>query len=1079
MKRQPVSGLTCEYLVNPLGMDTDRPRFSWKISDPRREAHQTAYRILVASTRDFLERYQADLWDSGRVESDETLHVEYAGKPLDSGGFYFWKVQAWTMSPHEEDSATAWSEQAYFSVGLLRSDDWKAKWIATPESIPDSPMHVGYMSLPVMEADSNKWVQIDLGARKTMDGVRLNPAWGRRVGGNPFGGELAPGNGFPQRFKIEVSDHETMNPSVIVADHAAQDVANPGKESMTIRFDAAQGRYVRLTSFVKITGVLKLAGLEILHGETDLAKGCKATAFDSTEMVSAGFGVSLLTAGKTGYDGGQRKRLKPSALFRGEFGCEKTVCRAIAYATALGNYELHFNGTRIDSCLSPGYTDYDKRVPVQAYDVTALLRSGINVAGAVLADGWYRSRYRLDGHDQFKDFAQGRFGDAIPRFLLQIQVDYEDGTREIVGTDETWRCSMDGPYRTTSIYDGVVYDAQCEIPSWDEPGFSDVGWKSSAVSVPTWSPYLWPQTVQPITCRGEFVAVSMEPTEWGTWICDFGQGVGGFCRVTLDGPAGTRVKLRHAMALNDDGSLYTGNLWGAKNNGDVYILAGKGPQTFMPDFTFHGFRFVEISGVSSEDQIVDIVALMIANHLPVASNFRSSDARLNKLWDVVGMTYQSCLKSALLDVVDRDERWGWMGDCGTVLTQSMSHHFDTASYFKRRCRDMMDGQWSDGHFPSQAPRMDHQRTCTWSDAVPVMAWTSWLNYGDQRLLSETYASIRKYFRLLASNYERRDTLWPDHNGDWLSAFMTVRPDAKSWQDLGEGHMSKDLMNKIDLLYVAKLVREIAVVLGETTDAAFASAIFEKLSADPVIDQLRQHAPYPGAQSAYAMLLGWEVASAGDVSVFVEKLLDAITAKGGHVTTGTITTHLLLKGLSDNGHHELAYRLAMKPEFPSYGFMIDRGATVLWEHIDAYIPGMGFNPSPMNGLNHIGFGAVSEWIFGFVGGIRPDPAARGYKSFWIAPRMGGGVTWANSDYDSIRGKIVCDWKLEKPIFSMKVVIPPNTTATVFVPAAENAVVTEGGLPAENAAGVKFLRKEPGAAVYVVGSGTFKFNSAPHP
>ena len=224
------------------------------------------------------------------------------------------------------------------------------------------------------------------------------------------------------------------------------------------------------------------------------------------------------------------------------------------------------------------------------------------------------------------------------------------------------------------------------------------------------------------------------------------------------------------------------------------------------------------------------------------------------------------------------------------------------------------------------------------------------------------------------------------------------------------------------------------------------------------------------------MLGWEIAQPDEKPGFVKLLLDAIESKGRNVTTGTITTHLLLKSLSDSGHHDLAYHLAMKPEFPSYGFMIDN-STVLWERFDSYIPGMGFSPhSGMNGLNHIGFGAISEWIFGDVGGIRPDTSAPSYKHFLIAPRMGGGVEWSKSDYNSVRGKIVSDWKVEGPGISMRVVIPPNTKATVFVPAAEGSAVTEGSHPAENAEGVKFVRKEPGAAVYEVQSGTYEFHSS---
>ena len=635
---------------------------------------------------------------------------------------------------------------------------------------------------------------------------------------------------------------------------------------------------------------------------------------------------------------------------------------------------------------------------------------------------------------------------------------------------------MEGPYRKTSMYDGVIYDAQREIPLWDQPTFQDAAWDPAIVSEPACKPYLSPQMVQPIVCREEFLPASIKPTATGTWICDFGQGIGGVCRVTLTGAAGTKVKVSHAMALNGDGSLYTQNLWGAHDNGDVYTLSGKGAQTFTPDFTFHGFRYVEISGVASREEIVEISALMIADNCPVSGTIDTSEARLNKLWKAVTMSYLSCLKSVLVDDADRDERWGWMGDCGTVQAQSMTYNFDTSTFFRRRCRDLMDGQLPNGYFPVQSPGMDGIHCCVWSDALAVMAWSSWLNGGDRRILRETYEAVRKYIFLIASHFEQREPLWPPHHfGDWLSECMTMRPGGKNWDDVGEKQMADALMQTIDLLYLAKLLGKIAATLGEQDDAAAAGALVEKITTDPFIALLREQAPTPGAQSAYALMLGWEIASQEETPVFVKKLLEAIASKGGYMTTGTVTSHLLLNGLSNNGHHDLAYHLAMKPEHPSFGFMVDNDATVLWERFDSYDPLMGINPVGMNGLNHVGFAAVSEWIFASIGGIRPDPSSPGYKNIWIAPKIGGEPIWAKANYHSVRGQIHSSWRKHDREFTLAVTVPPNTTATVFVPAADGSVVTEGGLPAGKAEGVKFLRKDPGTAVYTVASGTYEFHS----
>ena len=1077
--------LRCEYLVDPLGIDTVEPRLSWELQAVDAEARglsQSAYQVQVASSADLLAHGKPDLWDSGKVESDETVGIAYAGKELASGDLCHWCVRVWD----QDDDPSVWSQPAIWSVGLLSDDDWSAKWITAPEFLPDSSKHVGFTSRPTSDPNAAKWVQIDLGEEKRIDGVRLHPACGRR-GMHPPGGEVPPGDGFPIRFKVEASSNEDMRDARTLAEYVEADVPNPGTKPFLIRFEATPARYVRLTAvkhgnFARFQGkqyYLKLAGMELLQGDEDVARSRPVSASDSTEDIAEGYGASLLTAGKTGYDAGQRRRLRPAPLLRGEFTCDKPVRRATAYATALGNYELHINGARVgDPHLAPGYTQYDKRVAVQAYDVTDLLREGGNAAGAVLADGWYRSRYRLDGYDQFKEFAQGRFGDAIPRFLLQIEVEYADGSRATVGTDESWRCTLEGPFRKTSMYDGVEYDARREIPGWAEAGFAADRWEAAVVSEPPWKLIRWPQTVQPIARVAEFKPVSIEKTARGTWLCDFGQGVGGVCRVTLDGPAGQRIKLHHAMALNPDGTLYTRSLWGAARSGDVYTLSGKGPQTFEAPFTFHGFRYVEITGMESARELEGIAAVMIADNCPLTAKLETSDARLNKLWRAIGLTLQSCLKSAMADVADRDERWGWFGDCGTVGVQSMAYVFDTAGYFRKRCLDLMEDQANsaEGYFPAKSPEMaGGGPSAMWSDGALMMAWASWINHGDQRLLREVYPALRKYVWLLRSKYEDGKPPWPFHFGDWLSSQMTVLPGATSWEEKGPAQLPRELMQKINLIHVAHRFRQIAEVLGEEEDSAAAAELMVKLRRDPVIMGLRKAAPSTGAQTAYALSLGWNAADPAETPLLMDELLQAIDAYGGHLSTGTVSTTTLLRVLSENGHHELAYRLAMKPEFPSFGFMVDNGATVLWERFDTFMPAWGFNPEPMNGLNHMGFCSVGEWIFGQIAGIRPDPAQPGYKHFFIEPKLGGGLTSMKASYDSVRGRIESAYEIKDGKLTLCVTVPPNTTATAHIPAKAAEAVTEYGKPLAEACGMKFVKMDGDRAVCELQSGRYRFEA----
>ncbi len=1075
--------LRCEYLVNPLGIDTAQPRFSWEINDSRRGVRQTAFHIQVASDPAHLDRDLGDLWDTGRVASDETLHIEYAGQPLASGVHCWWKLRIWTTALDSPEHECAWSKPAVFTVGLLEEDDWQAQWITTPEFLPDTPVHIGYMSELTRDPEEPKWVQIDLRISKRFDGIRLYPAVGRR-GDVPPGGEIPPGDGFPVRLKVEVSDHADMSGSRVAADYTNSDIENPGKEPFLVPMKKARGRYVRMTAVKHGMEVaqqrggylLKLAQMEVLKGDENLALGCQATALDSYESISEGYGISLLTNGKKTYNPGLRRHIRPSPLLRGEFTCSKPVRRAMVYATALGNYELYLNGKRIgDHCLAPGYTQYDKRVAVQAYEVTEVLQQGKNAAGTILADGWYRVRYRLDGHDQFKDFVQGRFGDAIPRFLMQVNIEYKDGSREVIGTDQSWRYTMEGPYRRTSMYDGVEYDSRREIPGWAEPGLAGEEWSPAILSQPPWELVRWPQTVQPIRVVQEISPVSVKETIRSTWLVDFGQGVGGACRITLDGPEGMTVKLHHVMAVNPDGSLYTRSLWGAYNNADTWILNGNGPQTFEAPFTFHGFRYVEISGMESTENLVDIKALMISDECRVTASINTSDERLNKLWSIIELTYLSCLKGAMADVADRDERWGWMGDCGTVHTQSEAYFFDMPAYFRKRCLDLVDDQWEDGYFPPKSPEMKGGGpSALWSDGILAHAWTSWLNYGNRRLLQEVYPYMRKYVMMLKLKYESGISPWPHHFGDWLSSHMTIRPDASDWGDKGPQQMPRDLFQKLSLIRIARLLGKIAGVLGNSQDEALMEAFIQTLLVDPSIAGLRKESPENGAQSAYALSIGWEASGPDETGQLLNNLLESVEAYGGHPTTGTPSTTTLLKVLSENGHHNLAWKLAMKPEFPSFGFMIDQDARAIWERFDTWIPGMGYNPDPMNGLNHMGFCSVGEWIFQTVSGIYPDPGNPAYKKILIEPRLQGPLNEASTAYRSVRGEISMDWKMEDRKGSIELRIPVNSTAVLRLPGVNMETVMESGRPVTGLDGIKLTSWSGNVLEYEILSGNYSIN-----
>jgi alpha-L-rhamnosidase len=1075
-----IKQLKCEYLTNPAGIDTAKPQLSWVIEDSRRGARQTAYQVRAATNAASLAAGDADLWDSGRVESDATLGLLYDGKPLGSGQQVVWQVKVWMTALDGVESESAWSEPARFSVGLLSPEDWRAKWITASEFLPDSPKHVGYLSEMTLDQTDAKWVRVDLGRSAQIDGIRLHPACGRR-GALPPGGEYPPGDGFPARVRVEVSSDTGFEASSTEVVELDLDPVE-GFAPQSVSFDKpVEGRFVRVTAlqhrntnqFQANLYVFKLAELEVLSDGRNVAAGCPASALDSHEDAKEGYGVAFLTDGRTGYDAGQSLRLRPAPLLRGEFVCAKPVRRATAHATALGNYELRVNGQPAgDDRLAPGYTQYDNRVAVRAYDITPLVRQGTNAVGAVLGDGWYRSRYRLDGYGQFKDFAQGRFGDGIPRFLAQIQVEYEDGTSEVFGTGDDWRVTLDGPLRRTSMYDGVHYDARHEVPGWDAPGFDASGWQSAVVSAPPTNPVLWPQTVHPVRVVAEYEPVSVKETGRGTWMVDFGKGIGGMCRATIDGPEGATVQLRHAMSVNPDGSLYLKSLWGADGM-DTYTLKGGGPQTFEAPFTFHGFRYVEVSGIERREQLGKITALMVSDDVTPTTELSTSDERFNRLWSLIPQTYLSCLKSAMADVADRDERWGWMGDCGTIHAQALPFAFDVAAYQRKRCLDLMDDRSNDadGYFPPKSPNMEGGgNAAVWSDGALWIAWASWVNYGDRRLLREVYPDIREYVLMLRKKYEAGEEPWPFHFGDWLSSFMSVRPGATSWNDKGPAQLPKPLLQKIALLRDAHLLRRIAGVLGEADDATAMNTFSAALLRDPEIAALREAPPESGAQTAYALSLVWDASTPEEAPLLLAKLVEAVEAYGGHPSTGTLSTTTLLNALSDNGRHDLAWHLAMKPEYPSFGYIVDHGATTMWERFDTFVPGLGFNPEPMNGLNHMGFCSVADWMIGEVAGLRPDRETHGFKQMHLAPKLGGGMTSLELAHETVRGTVRLRIDTSGGGLECDVTLPTNTSATLDLPLATLDGLTESGTPAGEASGVSIV---PGTTTLRLESGSYQF------
>jgi len=635
------------------------------------------------------------------------------------------------------------------------------------------------------------------------------------------------------------------------------------------------------------------------------------------------------------------------------------------------------------------------------------------------------------------------------------------------------------------MYDGVLYDARKEVPGWNKPGLQDrAGWENAAEQPVTPQLALSAQSMPPVRVLDVLKPVSQTELRPGHTIFDFGICLAGVCRITLDGPAGTEVKLRHAEALQPDGRLFVGNLSGAADNDDTFILAGRGPQTFQAKFTYHGFRYVEVSGAPSAASVREISALALGSDLRKTAAFSCSNDKLNQLVGIIDRAYRSNMPGLIVDVAGRDERLAFLGDCLTDEIQSLAYMYDFAAFGVNENRAILDCLTSEGIAPARLNTPGEWRGVGkkaigepgWSDGSITTPLALWVNYADRRNLELSYEGATRFMNVIERDnpdYVPKKKYIATWVGDWLCT-----PTKRSRAANRRPGAPYDIFTHAWWAYSAENVSKMATALNRTEDASRYAEMAARIRAAFVKTHLHPDGTLTGdEQSCYALALGMHLLPDSMRQPATEKLLAAIHDNDDHISTGSITTIFLLKALEEAGQHELAYRLVMQPTSPSYGAMIEGGATAMWEQFANWDlhHGMESQKGHVLGLNHLGMNSVFEWIFGYVAGIRPDPVRPGYKHFIIGPKTGGGVTWVESSYDSVHGKIVCGWKTGSGTFSLHATIPPNTTATVLMPAKDATAVTEGGKQTTDVPGVRFLRMEDGCAVYAVEAGEYRFTS----
>jgi alpha-L-rhamnosidase len=739
---------------------------------------------------------------------------------------------------------------------------------------------------------------------------------------------------------------------------------------------------------------------------------------------------------------------------RKDFALKKPVAKARVYATALGLYELHLNGQRVgDHIFAPDWTAYNKRVRYQVYDVTSLVKTGDNTLAGLVGNGWYSGHI---GNGAYQAWGK------IPALFAQLEVTYTDGTTDRIVTDDTWKKHA-GPITASDFMLGEDYDARQEVPGWDQPGLDVSGWVAVSERPEAQRP-LDGQIDQPVRQTGERHPQAMTEPKPGRWIFDLGQNMVGFVRLKVSAPAGTKITLRHGEMLNPDGTLYTQNLRSALSI-DTYICKGDGVETWQPRFTFHGFRYVELSGLSQAPAQDAVTGIVIGTDIPRTGEFACSEADINQLQSNIQWGMRGNYLSVPTDCPQRNERMGWMGDA-EVFIRTAAYNGDIAAFFTKWLADVDDAQTAAGAFTSVAPIPAGTTYGTggvpgWADAGVICPWTIYLMYGDKRILEQHLPAMKRWIdwcQAHSTNLIRDRDRGHDY-GDWLSQ--------------GE-NTPKDLIGTAFFAYSTSLVAKACAATGDTDGAAKYQDLFERIKAAFNQRYVDQDGKITGdTQSGYCMALRFDLLPQDMRVKAAQHLEDDVKAHHDHLTTGFIGVSYLLPALCSEDKIDTAYRVFLQTTFPSWLFSVKQGATTIWERWDGWTPEKGFQDPGMNSFNHYSLGSCGEWMFDTVAGIGVDPDQPGFHHLIIHPRPGGGLTHAEGSFDSIHGKILTKWSLTQGTFSLDVTIPLNTTATIELPTNDLSSVQESGHALAASSEIKTTKDQQGTAQLLVGSGDYHF------
>jgi alpha-L-rhamnosidase len=1043
--------LRVDNLKTPLGIDDATPRFSWQSLDPARGAKQNAYEVEVASSAEILSGGKADVWDSGKMVVGTSMNVRFAGPPLEPSKRYFWRVKLWNLNdkPYPDSPASWWE------TGLMKQDAWKAAWIGYETAEEDTVRHApsAWIASPDAKAlDDEKSSEQHTAYRQTVTlakavkratlyatGQDTLSAW---VNGAMVltAAPLPPWKQMPwKKFeRADVTSKLAPGPNTIAIE-TVHYITNPNGEA------GDDMPPMIATLFVEYAdGTIAAFGSDTTWKTAIHAAGWHEQDFDDSGWKAA---VAWTPPGPKSSPLGHPWIPDLVKALRHNFEVKSPVKSARLYATALGAYELFLNGKRVgDDVLDPGWTDYREHVKYQTYDVTAQVVTGKNAIGALLAPGWYATP--LEWFQQ-----PNNYGDTPPALKAQLRIEHTDGTIEWIATDTSWKASTSSILRA-EIYDGETQDARLAQAGWNAADFDGAAWKS-ALAIEPRMVVVEAQDFPAIRVERTLQPKAMTEPKPGVFVYDFGQNFAGVERVRLQGAAGTNVRLRFAEIVNADGTIYTDNLRTAKAT-DHFILSGNGPEEFTPQFTFHGFRYMEITGLPSAPGTDAVSGLVFHTDAPFTVKFETGNSMINQLWSNILWGQRSNFVGIPTDCPQRDERLGWMGDA-EVFWRTAAYNMDLAAFSRKFGGDMRGTQFDTPYYGIYSPGTVTPNAgfaAGWSDAGVIIPWTSWLQTGDTSIIDQNWAAMEKYLNAIAA--DNPDGLWV-HNagipfGDWLSP---------------EGKTDYALIATAYWAYDVTLMRQMAHATGRAADEDKYGQLFSKiLSAfekkfvhddgfvaggdpgPPAADGTP--AKETDTQTGYVLALHMNLVPGEMRSAVAQKLATKIEGNKGLLGTGFLGTPYLLEELTKTGHALLAYKLLLNTDYPSWGYLVDHGATTMWERWNG--DKMKADPS-MNSYNHYAYGAVADWIYRYVAGVDATALDAGFHTVVLHPIFDARMGKVSFDYASSYGTIHSDWNMEGSTVEWHFILPGNTVGWLPLSAGEAGGYKLDGLPLSQSKTVK--------------------------